>query len=120
MQELEANQLPTTSSTSRAMRNKRKMAVKMTIKAKILLHQMTKLLVEVAKGLPLELQAREALADQRGRFQAKMSRVTMRRMSMILKMALVMRRIVSGKIGATYVRKLEACCAATDALKLRI
>jgi len=39
---------------------------------------------------------------------------------MILKRALVMRRIVSGKIGATYVRRLEACCAATDALKLRI
>ena len=96
------------------------MAVRKTIKAKILLHQMTKLLVEVVKGLPLELQAREALADQRGRFQAKMSRVTMRRMSMILKRALVMRRIVNGKIGATYARRLEACCAATDAHKLRI
>lgn len=96
------------------------MAARMTIRAKILLHQMTKLLVEVAKGLPLELQAREALVDQRERFQAKMSRVMMRRMSMNLKRALVMRRIVNGKIGATFVRRLEACCAATDAHKLLI
>ena len=102
------------------MRNKRKMAVRKTIKAMILLHQMIKLLVEVAKGLLLELQAREALADQRGRFQVKISRVTMRRMSMILKRAPVMRRIVNGKIGATYVRKPEACCAVTDAHRLLI
>jgi hypothetical protein len=102
------------------MRNQKIMAARMTIRAKILLHQMTKLLVEVAKGLPLELQAREALVDQRERFQAKMSRVMMRRMSMNLKRALVMRRIVNGKIGATFVRRLEACCAATDAHKLLI
>jgi hypothetical protein len=102
------------------MRNQKIMAVRMTIRAKILLHQMKKLLLEVAKGLPLELQAREALVDQRGRFQAKMSRFMMRRMSMNLKRALEMRRIVNGKIGATFVRRLEACCAAMDAHKLRI
>jgi len=102
------------------MRSKRRMAVKMIIKAKTHLHLMTKFLVVDVKGLPLGLQAREALVDQRERYQAKMSRVMMKRMSMILKKALKMSWIVNGKIGATFVRKLEACCAAMDVPKLRI
>ncbi len=96
------------------------MEVRMIIKAKIILHQMTKFLVEVVKGLPLELQAREALVDQRGRFQAKISRAMMKRMSMIRKKALMMSRTANGKIDATFVRKLEACCAAMDVHKWHI
>ena len=119
-QELEANQLPTTSSTSRAMRNKRIMAVRKIIKAKTLLHQMTKFLAVDVKGLPLGLQEREALVDPGERSRAKMSRVMTKKISMILKMALKMSWIANGKIGATFARRLEACCAAMDVPKLRI
>lgn len=81
---------------------------------------MIKFLVEVVKGLHLELKAKEARVDLRGRFQAKMSRAMMRRMWMIRKKALMMRRIVNGKIGVSFVKRLEAFCAAMDVHKLRI
>ena len=67
------------------MRSKRIMPVRKIIKAKTHLHQTTKFLAVDVKELLLGLQAREAPVDPGERSQAKMSRVMMKRISMILK-----------------------------------
>jgi hypothetical protein len=54
--------------------------------------------------------------DQNAKFQARKSKATMRKMSMIQKKAQVM-RTVNGKIDATYARELVAYFAVMDAPK---